>query len=269
MASDCRPSRPRWPAATPAVLLPPQAALSLSGSAASLAFSSLTSTNGPATGLNLATVSGGVSSLSTNVQNPNGVGMQIQNSTASFSFGNAVVNGSAGTGVRLITNSGTIAFGDLDLTPDSGQRGLHATDNTNAVSSTSGAVNTPNASLGTLTIRRVFRNNTGAPVMQLRFRVVDVTTAPAPAGMADLRVLASTTAMVAKSDSVMLPVQGLTLEETSVQPSGGGLNSTLSAGVITLGSPLANGASINVQFLLGVEQTGRFRFLVNVEALMQ
>jgi hypothetical protein len=36
---------------------------------------------------------------------------------------------------------------------------------------------------------------------------------------------------------------------------------------VTLGTPLANGASINVQFLLGVQQTGTFRFYVVVEAL--
>jgi hypothetical protein len=48
---------------------------------------------------------------------------------------------------------------------------------------------------------------------------------------------------------------------------GGGYNSTVSAGTITLGTPLAAGASVNVQFLLGVQQTGNFRFLVIVEAL--
>ena len=41
----------------------------------------------------------------------------------------------------------------------------------------------------------------------------------------------------------------------------------MSAGTITLGTPLANGASINVHFLLGVQQAGKFRFFVNIEAL--
>jgi len=41
----------------------------------------------------------------------------------------------------------------------------------------------------------------------------------------------------------------------------------MSAGTITLGTPLANGASINLQFLLGLQQTGNFRFYVNIEAL--
>ncbi|HST50768.1 MAG TPA: hypothetical protein VLJ61_02065, partial [Pyrinomonadaceae bacterium] len=62
-------------------------------------------------------------------------------------------------------------------------------------------------------------------------------------------------------------VQGTTLEQPPSQLNGGGFNSTLSAGTVTLGTPLANGASINVRFLLGIQQTGNFKFFVNVEAL--
>ncbi|MCM3905370.1 MAG: hypothetical protein ND866_27045 [Pyrinomonadaceae bacterium] len=36
---------------------------------------------------------------------------------------------------------------------------------------------------------------------------------------------------------------------------------------VTLGTPIANGASINVRFLLGIQQTGSFKIFVNVEAL--
>lgn len=57
------------------------------------------------------------------------------------------------------------------------------------------------------------------------------------------------------------------LEEPASQPNGGGYNSTLSAGAVTLASPLANGASVNLQFMLGIEMTGNFRFLINVETL--
>ncbi|MFN2404940.1 MAG: hypothetical protein ABR594_02680, partial [Pyrinomonadaceae bacterium] len=61
---------------------------------------------------------------------------------------------------------------------------------------------------------------------------------------------------------------GLTLEQPPAQnEEGGGLNSTLSANTITLLSPLGPGESINFNFLLGVEQTGLFRFYVNVEVL--
>jgi hypothetical protein len=62
-------------------------------------------------------------------------------------------------------------------------------------------------------------------------------------------------------------VHGTTLETPPIQLKGGGLNSTLASGTVTLGTPLANGASINVQFLLGVQQPGTFRFLINIEAL--
>jgi hypothetical protein len=44
---------------------------------------------------------------------------------------------------------------------------------------------------------------------------------------------------------------------------GGALNSSM----ITLGTPLANGASINLQFLLGVQAPGSFKFFINIEAL--
>jgi hypothetical protein len=48
---------------------------------------------------------------------------------------------------------------------------------------------------------------------------------------------------------------------------GGGLNNSLSVGTITLATPLFNGQTVNVQFLLGVQKEGSFRFAVNVEAL--
>jgi hypothetical protein len=65
----------------------------------------------------------------------------------------------------------------------------------------------------------------------------------------------------------VVTVFGTTLEQPPTQPSGGGLNSTLSAGTITLGTPLAPGQSINLQFLLGVQHSGNFKFFFNVEAL--
>ena len=56
-------------------------------------------------------------------------------------------------------------------------------------------------------------------------------------------------------------MQGTTLEQPPSQPNGGGFNSTMNAGTVTLGTPLANGASINLHFLLGIQQTGNFRVL--------
>ena len=136
-----------------------------------------------------------------------------------------------------------------------------------------------NSDFGTLSIRRRVTNNTGADVTALRFRIVELTTFPAPPGTADLRALTSadTTAggilnpeMCAAEGQLppcVVTVRGTTLEQPPTQPNGGGYNSTLSAGTITLSTPLANGASINVQFVLGIRQTGSFRLLVNIEAV--
>lgn len=138
-----------------------------------------------------------------------------------------------------------------------------------------------NSTFGTLAIRRRFVNNTGASVTRLRFRIVDITTFPPAAGFADLRARTSTSVVVSgindagtcqASNGVAttpcsVTVQGTTLETPPGQPEDGGFNSTLSAGTVTLAAPLANGASVNIQFLLGVEQTGTFKFVVNIEAL--
>lgn len=134
----------------------------------------------------------------------------------------------------------------------------------NRVRSAAGA-NPTNAAYGTLDIRRKFTNTTGAPVTALRFRVVDFTTrtgasAP-PAGTADLRLLTSTDTT---ANGGVITITGTTLDAPA-QPNGGGFNS--SATVALPGGTLANGASINVRFVLGVQQEGAFRFLVNVEAV--
>jgi hypothetical protein len=70
----------------------------------------------------------------------------------------------------------------------------------------------------------------------------------------------------------VITINGTTLEEDATapnggQPQGGGLNSSLSAGTVTLGTSLANGAAINLQFVLGINGSGNYRFFVNVEAL--
>jgi hypothetical protein len=62
-------------------------------------------------------------------------------------------------------------------------------------------------------------------------------------------------------------IRGTTLEAPPTQTNGGSYNSTVSAGVITLAAPLGAGNSVNLQFLLGVQTTGSFRFFVIVEAL--
>ncbi len=126
-----------------------------------------------------------------------------------------------------------------------------------------------NSNSGTLFIRRRFINTTAQPVSQLRFRVVDITTTngiSVPAGTADLRLLSSGDVTITTTNSQMVSVKGLTLEQPPSQPNGGGFNSTVALVTITTGTPLAPGASVAVQFRLGVQQSGTFRFFVNVEA---
>lgn len=128
--------------------------------------------------------------------------------------------------------------------------------------------NSTNSAFGTLDIRRRFINNTGANITRLRFRIVDITTFPPPdASTADLRALSSNQVIVSLSSGNAAIVEGTILETPPAQTLGGGFNSTLSASTITLGTPLNPNASVNLRFLLGVQQQGNFRFLVNVEAL--
>lgn len=130
-----------------------------------------------------------------------------------------------------------------------------------------------NSTFGTLDRRITVTNNTGGNVTRLRFRVIDLTTFPAPSGIADLRPRTSTAVVVTVdrppcgSGTSNITVNGTTLEQPPSQPNGGGFNSSMSAGTVTLATPLANGASIDVRFLLGIQQTGLYKFYVNVEAL--
>ena len=130
-----------------------------------------------------------------------------------------------------------------------------------------------NATFGTLDIRRTVVNNTGGNVTRLRFSVIDLTTFPAPSTFADLRPITSSAVVVTVdrapcgSGTSNVTVQGTTLEQPPGQANGGGFNSTLSAGTVTLATPLANGASLDTRFLLGIQQTGTFKLYLNIEAL--
>jgi len=130
-----------------------------------------------------------------------------------------------------------------------------------------------NSTFGTLDIRRTVVNNTGGNVTRLRFRIIDLTTFPAPSGIADLRPRTATSVVVTVDrvpcgmGTSNITVTGTTLEQPPSQPNGGGFNSSMSAGTVTLATPIANGASVDVRFLLGIQQTGSFKFFFNVEAL--
>ncbi|MCA1635739.1 MAG: hypothetical protein LC802_19140, partial [Acidobacteria bacterium] len=126
----------------------------------------------------------------------------------------------------------------------------------------------PNRSqFGTMSIRRTVTNNTGSAVAQLRFRIVEITTFPRPNGStADVRALSSND-IVVTVNGAPVDVRGTTVEEPPSQPFGGAWNSSMNVGFITLANPLPNTQSVSVQFLLGVQQTGNFKFFINIESL--
>jgi hypothetical protein len=128
-----------------------------------------------------------------------------------------------------------------------------------------------NSTFGTLAIRRQFTNLTTQAVSRLRFRIVDISTFPAPAGIADLRARTSSDVSEANppcNGGGTIDFIGTTLEEGAVvQANSGAFNSSLGVGTITLATPLGVNGSINLTFLLGIQQTGTFKFYINVEAL--
>lgn len=129
-------------------------------------------------------------------------------------------------------------------------------------------VRTGSGNSGTLELRRKFTNNTGGSVTRLRFRIVDITGAPFIVPFADLRPITSTSSSESQPcGGGTINLTGLTLETPPAQGIGGGFNSTLSVGSITLASPLANGASVDVNFVSNILQAGSFRYLIIVEAL--
>jgi hypothetical protein len=125
-----------------------------------------------------------------------------------------------------------------------------------------------NSTFGTLSIRRRITNNTGANVTRLRFRVIDISTFKAPAGTADLRVRTSSVIIVTDPcTSLPMAIQGTSLEEPPTQANGGGFNSSLSAYAVTFATPIVPGGTFDFHFLLGIQQTGSFKFYVNIEVL--
>jgi VCBS repeat-containing protein len=129
------------------------------------------------------------------------------------------------------------------------------------------------SSFGTYEFRRTITNNTGGNVTRLRLRVADVRTFPAPSGTADMRVISSSPGVVSVdrapcgSDTSDITVQGSTLDQPASQVNGGGFNSSLSVGAITLVNPLVPGASVHVRLLVGLEQTGSNAVRIVAEAV--
>jgi hypothetical protein len=125
---------------------------------------------------------------------------------------------------------------------------------------------TNNSRYGTLSIRRTFVNISGQPVTRLRFRIIDITGYPFMAGTSDVRFINSGSTVVTRSDGTNVFVQGTTLETPPTQINGGGWNSTASANQVTLSTPLYPNQSISLQFMLGVQESGYFRFFIVIEA---
>jgi hypothetical protein len=201
---------------------------------------------------------------------------------ADFLFGDTRGTQLVGTGQRLAA-PGPESLGSPRKTDAVGVALLDASAGAatppNRVRDLSGAGNNPSyATFGTMSVRRRVINQTGAPVTRLRFRISEMTTFPVGlAGQADMRALTSVAVTVtgvndpaacgANPRPCAVTVEGTTLEQPPAQAYGGGLNATLAVGVVTLAAPLPAGASVNVQFLLGVQQPGTFRFLIVTEAL--
>jgi hypothetical protein len=134
---------------------------------------------------------------------------------------------------------------------------------------------------GWLALRRRFVNNTGAQVTGLRFRVVIITANRTNTlmnnGTADIRAISSADVSVSSNDPTVcgaqplpcsVPVKGLKVDQQGPmsQPRGGGLNTSLS--IDLSGNPIpVGGGTVDVQFLLGVQEAGAFSFFVVVEAL--
>jgi CSLREA domain-containing protein len=132
---------------------------------------------------------------------------------------------------------------------------------------------------GTMTIRRRVVNQTGGTVTRLRFRVIDMTTHPSGV-FADLRLRSSSNQVIGSindantcastgtptTPSCTVNVTGTTLEQPPnvAAINGGGLNTTVT---LPLPGGLPNGQSVNVNFLLGVQKTGQFKFYLVIEAL--
>ncbi len=122
-----------------------------------------------------------------------------------------------------------------------------------------------NSALGTLSVVKTVLNSSANEIHTLRFRVFDMTTFPSPAGVADLRWLNSDNQVFADVCGGEDAIQslGITLDAPP-RPLGGGFNSS---GIVNLVQPLQPGEQIRVIFLWGVQQTGRFRVIVNIETL--
>lgn len=128
----------------------------------------------------------------------------------------------------------------------------------------------PNAQYGTLGLRHTFTNNTEQTITRLRFRTYIITTLNSPGyvpggAQADVRLLSSNDTTWTRNDGSTVTVRGTLVETPPDQPNGGGQNTGLLLPLSDAG--LRPGESISAQFVLGIQQSGYFRFYAVMEAL--
>jgi hypothetical protein len=118
-----------------------------------------------------------------------------------------------------------------------------------------------NATFGHVYIRRYVRNATDSSISALQFEISDISTFPAPSGIADLRPMDAADASVATAAGTV-SVIGAKLSQPPSQPNGGGFGSVFR---VPLAQPLAPGARVAVQFAMGEQQLGAWRLCANAE----
>lgn len=125
-----------------------------------------------------------------------------------------------------------------------------------------------NSTYGTISLRYSLKNIGNVAITRLRLRIDSLNTFPSVTGVADLRPRTSSPVVIALPTG-NTTMQGTMLEQPPTQPNGGGFNSSMSVGFITLANPLAAGDSVFVQILIGVQQAGAFTFKFTAEGLPQ
>jgi uncharacterized repeat protein (TIGR01451 family) len=203
--------------------------------AATAAFASISSTNSSTSGVSLTSVSGNMSSGSTSITNPTGIGITVSTSSAALNFGNTTSTLSGGTGVSLTSNTGTITFGTLDISPDSGQRGMLATENTNTITSTGGAVSTTGA-----TAVEITRSSSTTPL------VMSLTSISANGGANGIKLLRTSGSFTVTGDGASDPAN--TTRGRTTAKNGGGTITLGSGGTInnTTGAAVSLNTTTNV-----------------------
>ncbi|HLL16010.1 MAG TPA: hypothetical protein VK388_13185 [Pyrinomonadaceae bacterium] len=112
---------------------------------------------------------------------------------------------------------------------------------------------------------------------RLRLRVIDITTLNTPGdstGRADLRLLDSTDVIRTVGGNPIV-IKGTLVDQPPAQPLGGGQNLVATvvlpdnglASTVADVCPPTSQCSVDVQFVLGVQQNGLFRFFVAIESL--